>query len=315
MKSQVKDFIFGNKIPLLLRIVVSFILVSLAFYLQWTGETVAIGLGFFLMLLFVLFNWVRKVDVKKGFYSRQREWKPTSRAEFIEAYRKIKKTARFVNTSASGIVYVVVMVVLSFILIPVLADLYRSLSQEIIFLAVDLFLIGFVVFSSGNRAIWNPPGLKMKLEWLLFAEALVNKNWAGSLVVEPQFYVEEKQEQYVPLDAKLMVNLKGEPRPGLLGLQYSLSLNAVQNRKYPYFYGVVVARREFALKQKFAAIDGSHKAAALRYSLLMQFKHQKDDIDIVVIRQDTDIAKGYYTPKKAIQRLVEVSVNILQGLK
>jgi hypothetical protein len=315
MKSQVKDFIFGNKIPLLLRIVVSFFLVSLAFYLQWLGETGAIGLGFFLMLLFVLFNWVRKVDVKKEFYSRQREWKPTSRAEFIEAYRKIKKTARFVNTSASGIVYVVVIVVLSFILIPLLEEFYRDLSREIIFLAVDLFLIGFVVFSSGNRTIWNPPGLKMKLEWLLFADALVNKNWPGGLVVEPQFYVEEKQDQYVPLDAKLMVNVKGKPPPGLLGLQYSLSLNSVQNKKYPYFYGVVVARREFGLKQKFAGIDGSHTAAALRHSLLMQFKQQKDGIDIIVIRQDTDIAKGYYTPKKAIQQLVALSVNILRSLK
>ncbi len=314
MKSQVKDFIFGNKIPLLLRIVVSFFLVSLAFYLQWLGETGAIGLGFFLMLLFVLFNWVRKVDVKKEFYSRQREWKPTSRAEFIEAYRKIKKTARFVNTSASGIVYVVVIVVLSFILIPLLEEFYRDLSREIIFLAVDLFLIGFVVFSSGNRTIWNPPGLKMKLEWLLFADALVNKNWPGGLVVEPQFYVEEKQDQYVPLDAKLMVNVKGKPPPGLLGLQYSLSLNSVQNKKYPYFYGVVVARREFGLRQKFAAIDGSHKAAALRHSLLMQFKQQKDGIDIVVIRQDTDTAKGYYTPKKAIQQLITLSVNILRSL-
>lgn len=315
MKSQVKDFVLGNKIPLWMRMVLNVILVSLAFYLQWTGEIAAVGAGFFLMILFLLLNWVKKIDVKKDFHSREREWKPTSREEFLEAYRKIKKISRFVNTSASGFVYVVVAVILGLVFVPLLEEFFRDVPLTIIYLAVDVFIIGFVVFSSGNRYIWNPPDLKPKLEWLLFTEAEINSKWPGRFALEPQFHLEKKQDQYVPVDAKLMVNIKGAPPRGLLGLQYSLSLNSVQSKKYPYFYAVVVARRDFGLEKKYKKMKDSHNAMAAKYSLILKFDRQPGDIDIIVIRQDTRMAKGYYTPKKAIQQLIAVSLSLLEGFK
>jgi|GEM_PF-1281863 len=307
-RSQAEDFVIAPRLPFWARMAVSAFLVSGAFFLQMEGAQPVKAAGFALMVVFVVLNWVRKVKITRDKKSGAKEWQTTTSRQFTAALAKLSRINSFVHSAVSGVIFWVMLAFLTPVLLIIVDLLPRTQSMPVLFLAVDGLLILFVVFSSGNRSIWTPVGLKMKLVQLQTLIGLLEKD--ADLIVEPQFLLEKKGEKSIPLDAKLMVRIRSGMPQELIGMQISLALNAVQGKSHPYLYAVLVARSSFDLKQKIKAT----KTAPIPKNLLMEFKNQKDNIQVAVIRQNTTISKGYWTQKKAVSELVGLSLGILKRI-
>ena len=114
------------------------------------------------------------------------------------------------------------------------------------------------------------------------------------------FQLQGKTNQ-APKDVKFRVNIK-DHHPDFLGLYGQIVMNQVQNTAFPYFYAVLVAKKNFGLQKTFQNHTIEHPSK-------VEFKKQKD-VDVLVIRQKTKrIKKGYFTkPGQALDILK-------QGLK
>ena len=304
--SDDKDFIILPSLNIILRFLLSTILISFAYYLQIQNNTLTIILSFIVLLFFIIFNWVRRVKVDKDFRSNSKKWQQTNITEFKQALKKLKKIDHFSTKPGSGFSYFfIVFFIIIFALTGDLAPMY-------FYLLIDVLVIIGVVIASGNRYIWTPHGLKQKLRLLMDVYNYLNKSYQDKFVIVPHFNVEEKDKKYVPHDAKLMLTPK-EQITGFLGIQISVSINSVQQKTYPYLYTVIIAKEDFDLINKFNSIKDKDYIKN-NTSLIFQRKKQPDDIEIIVIRQKTTIKKGYYTNKKAVLNIINITIFIYKEL-
>jgi hypothetical protein len=127
--------------------------------------------------------------------------------------------------------------------------------------------------------------------------------------VEPQlqahkieyFLLLKGKDTQVPTDVKFKVNIANQHKD-FLGYYGQVTLNYIQSTAYPYFYVVMVARKDFGLQEIYNSYRHSGK-------IVKEFKKQKD-VEVLVIRQNTKVgAKGYYTNKNQVQYI------FLEGLK
>jgi hypothetical protein len=312
MKSQDKDFLLFDAMPLWLRLLISLALLSSALFLQLTAGIAGIAASGFLLLFLILINWVRKVQISKEEFSRAKDWQPATIEAFRNALARLGRIKGVVNTATSGIVYIGFVVVLGFLMAP-FAETRRF--EEMIFIVADAVVVGFVVFSSGNRYVWSPKPFKIKLPLLIFTHDFILQSWPGRYRLEPQFFVQARDDEFLPLDAKLMVHLKENRPDGFYGLQFTLSINTVQNKKYPYFYAVAAARKGYPLKERLAVFLNNSKIAEKDLaSLLIAHQEQKGDVQIVILRQHTSRSRGYHTNKRAVRRIIRISLALLDAL-
>ncbi len=86
-----------------------------------------------------------------------------------------------------------------------------------------------------------------------------------------------------------------------MGLYAQIALNNVQGTDYPYFYVVLVAK------------DGSNLLSpyfnklAIPDGIIKEMK-KENDVEIIVIRQETTKNSGYYTNAKAIARIFDTGI-------
>ena len=104
----------------------------------------------------------------------------------------------------------------------------------------------------------------------------------------PQMQVRTSGQGEMPCDAKLVLRLDALG-DAFLGLQVQVVLNNVQGSDYPYLYCVLVARPQLHILEPNAI-------ATPPKGIVVEPKHQEaDNVDIVVIRQETTKTKGYHT--------------------
>ncbi|NJK98876.1 MAG: hypothetical protein HC905_31735 [Bacteroidales bacterium] len=83
-----------------------------------------------------------------------------------------------------------------------------------------------------------------------------------------------------------------------LGLYAQISMNNVQGQDYPYFYVVLVAKRESGLIAEIA------KKLNTPENVISELSSQEDS-EVLVIRQYTTKKSGYHTPAKAINTIFD----------
>ncbi len=312
MKLQENDFVILPKLSLSLRFFIDILMISLAFYLQTLNNTGTLILSGIVLIFFIIFNWIRKLEITKDFEGKTFKWESTTIDEFREAYKKVRKISGISTQKGSAMVYFTFAIIILSFIGPLLLD-YDPL---LFALCVDIAVIGFVIYSSGNRYIWTPKGFKKKLYIYLFSHRYILSKWGNKYYIEPQFYLEENQKKYVPLDAKLLLKTKDKPPEGFLAVQYQISMNDVQGKSYPYFYSVIIAKKEFGLIKKFQKRRATINELVNKIgaNVIFRAKSQKDDIEILIIRQTTTKTSGYYTKDKTIKKIISLSILILDEL-
>ena len=145
---------------------------------------------------------------------------------------------------------------------------------------------------TGVRRILTNDPLVVKIEELLRVMKLWESAPHDGEVMLPQMEVRTTDKGEMPCDAKLVLRLEALG-DSFLGLQTQVVLNNVQGRDYPYLYCVLVARPALRILNP-TAMGTPPKG------IVVEPKHQEaDDVDIMVIRQQTTKTKGYHTPPDA----------------
>lgn len=113
------------------------------------------------------------------------------------------------------------------------------------------------------------------------------------------------KEKRLPDDIKLRVTLKGQHRD-FLGLHAQVVVNAVNGTSHPYLYVVLIAKKGYGLR---SAFEG-HRAGP---GLVKELKDQ-DEVQVLVIRQQTTARSGYSTDRQAACRIFLEGLSLAQAV-
>jgi len=102
-------------------------------------------------------------------------------------------------------------------------------------------------------------------------------------------------ETQLPTDLKFKIDIHGH-HPDFLGLYGQVVINVVQGASYPYFYVVLVSKRDFDLRQAYRSYNPPR-------GIYKEFKIQ-DEVQVMVIRQLTTKNSGYHTKLPAALRIL-----------
>jgi hypothetical protein len=111
------------------------------------------------------------------------------------------------------------------------------------------------------------------------------------------------KETKVPGDLKFRVKFQNQ-KPGFLGFYGQIVTNAVSSKTYPYFYVVLVAKKEYGLKKAYHAFSPSNK-------ITKEFKIE-NDVEVFVIRQTTTKRSGYHTNDAVVKELFLLGLDIAE---
>ncbi len=260
---------------------------------HWLPGCVLVALGNALLLVRGYHN---RID--PAVYDARAEWErvESSRIEQIKTlHARMRQWDRsaFDISSPWGVCLLGALALLTWLIVA--ASALPGVWKQII--AINAVLLVLPHWITGTRRVLKQPALLIKIA-----------AFEGVLpVVEGQtveWYVLLKgAEARLPQDIKLRIRLP-QQKDAFLGLYGQTAINNVQGHSYPYFYAVLVARKEFGLK-KYA---GQSKAGA---HMLLEYS-QQDDVEVLVIRQATKQSAGYYTHRKHASAIMAEGLRLAQ---
>jgi hypothetical protein len=149
---------------------------------------------------------------------------------------------------------------------------------------------------SGVRFILKNDRLVVKTKLFINIEDVFNTGKGEDEVFGYQLQtakaLDEKGE--VPRDVKAMVTFPKGPAE-FLGMQMQIAINSVQGKDYPYFYCVLVGKGVTGQRME-DHIDAPPSGIVVEPSY-------KDEVYVVVIRQETTKNSGYHTNLKAAAKI------------
>ncbi|MBI4802559.1 MAG: hypothetical protein HY796_08555 [Elusimicrobia bacterium] len=128
-----------------------------------------------------------------------------------------------------------------------------------------------------------------------------------------------------PQDARLLVKLLGAPE-AFYGMQVQVSINSVQGRDFPYLYCVLIGKSGANLLagyEQFVARPAGSFTGSIAAFLGLTFggppklvyePSSREDVDILVVRQEALKNTGYSTSPSAAAFIVKSCLNIARGL-
>jgi hypothetical protein len=171
-------------------------------------------------------------------------------------------------------------------------------------IAVDAFLLFFPHWVTGTRSIQTQPNLLLKSNLI---ERLLKHNDIASRVqhhaVEYFMLLKGTDDRKLPEDLKLRINIHNQ-RPDFLGFYGQIVINRVGDKKYPYFYAVLVAKKGYGLKTTFTSY---HPPSGI----IKEFKVE-GDVEVLVIRQKTTRTSGYHTKDRTMRRIFLEGLNMAE---
>jgi hypothetical protein len=283
-----------------LLISLSLILVGLIFqYLSYNilPGVVIIFLGNILLLPSGYNN-----RVNLGKFDPQSDWEKAGKHkldELLALDRKIRKWDKSTidaSNALGGFLFLILLGVIGFLGWDAF---FESDNKTMQIITVDAAVLLIPYWVTGLRSIFTVPTITRKIKLI---NTLISQ-------VEPQlqahkieyFLLLKGKDTQIPSDVKFKVNIANQHKD-FLGYYGQVTLNYIQSTAYPYFYVVMVARKDFGLQEIYNSYRHSGK-------IVTEFKKQKD-VEVLVIRQNTKVgAKGYYTNKNQVQYI------FLEGLK
>ncbi len=107
----------------------------------------------------------------------------------------------------------------------------------------------------------------------------------------------------IPDDVKFKVDIKGH-HTDFLGLYGQVVLNEVQGKSYPYFYVVLVGRLGYGL-------EAASRAYSAPPGIVCELKLQ-DEVEVMVIRQQTTKTSGYHTEITDAQQILSEGLRVAE---
>jgi hypothetical protein len=168
-------------------------------------------------------------------------------------------------------------------------------------LIVDAMVLLLPHWITGVRSILTLPKLMVRVKLI---EALLEgfEERPGGHRVQLLMLLRGSKHK-IPDDVKFKVDVEDHP-PDFLGLYGQVVINEVQGKAYPYFYVVLVARRDFGLK----ALEDSYEPPSNR---VVELKRQ-DEVEVLVLRQRTTKTSGYHTSSSSARSILDEGIRLAE---
>ncbi len=168
---------------------------------------------------------------------------------------------------------------------------------------VDVAVLLLPHWVTGVRRVLTNDPLVVKIQELLRVMDLWEAMPHEGETMLPQMQVLTGKGGQMPVDAKLVLRIEplGE---AFLGLQTQVVLNNVQGHDYPYLYCVLVARPELDIGK------ASYRGCPPNGILAVSEHENQDNVDILVVRQETTRTKGYETKPAAAAAIFTYALGV-----
>ncbi len=293
-----------------LALFVSFVLIGIAiqFFFIFPGHMV---LGFLIIglsgMLMIGASYT-KTPKDLGF----EEWKPVTMKEFdrlLNNYAEIKK-ARIplvLKKKPARAVFFVLALVMIFIFMFIYFSTERG---GILVVGVDILLILYPLFLSGNILIHAPKDMEMKLD--RFRAVIEDLSGTEDTRVTPYFrFDKDSAGKLIPEDVRLMVEPKRKPAD-LIGAQLQVSINKGPNGPVPYMYAVILAQEGGSSISRMKKMQWSLKyEGRSRGRTMISEPGGAEGFGYIVVRQPTE-SGGYETNRAQCTELARL---VLHGMK
>jgi hypothetical protein len=284
------------------RLLISLCLILVGFIIQYLFYNILPGAVIIFLGNILLLPSGYNNRINLGRFDPQSDWEKAGKHkldELLTLDRKIRKWDKSTIDASNALGGCLFVILLGIIVFLGVDAFFESNNKTMQIITVDATVLLIPYWLTGLRSIFTVPKLTMKIKLI---NTLISQ-------VEPQlqahkveyFLLLKGEKTQVPEDVKFKVNIANQHKD-FLGYYGQVTLNNVQSTPYPYFYVVMVARKNFGLQQVYQSYTHSKK-------IVKEFKQQKD-VEVLVIRKNTKVgAKGYYTDKKDVQNI------FLEGLK
>lgn len=304
-------FYFAKTLPYNVRLGIAFPLIAAGWFIEYMCfESGPWVIGLALVLAGISLLLVRGFDNTVRKFVASDVWKPVTRAEverILELNRKQRKWDHAVVdiTNPLGLfAFIVVLVSCAGVGYWIIrTGELRPTDRQLTIIGVNMLALLVPFWVTGVRFILKNDQLIIKTKLLLQLHDAFRK----SLGKEGETFQYQMQtarvksgEGELPADLKALVQFSNGPSD-FLGVQMQISINSVQGTDYPYFYCVLVARKGFG-KLKKNLLPPPPKKVLLEPS-------RDDEVEIMVIRQQTTKNSGYHTSFTAAQRIFEYALN------
>lgn len=282
------------------RIAISLIFILVGFLIQ------AITFHFFPGILGVLLGNLlllnKGIDtrIQKSSFNADTQWvKTTSEnlTQIIDLNRKLSKwdKSAFDVTNTLGLLMFLLLIAVSFLVLFASSSSHR-LAALILFL--NLIVLVVPHWLTGIKRISTTPKMVKKIK--LFQQILSScQKELKPHTIEYNVLLKGEEKQ-LPKDLKIRINLKDQPDE-FLGLYGQMNMNTVEGKVYPYFYTVLVAKKQMNILANFDKIKLSGG--------IIKEKEQGEDTDVIIIRQHTTKKSGYHTRKSTMVNILKLGIN------
>ncbi|MEO0216784.1 MAG: hypothetical protein ABIL70_03270 [candidate division WOR-3 bacterium] len=291
-----------GKISPKLRNFVTVILFFTGFALQLSSRNILPGLPFIASC--VLLNWIKGFSIKP-IRPQKLEWTEVTPEKIAMVGRHCEGLKRIPkNLGCAAFIIITFFVIFG---IGFIWELLSNLSKyqfSVFVLIIDSIIIFSGVMLSGGRDIWIPNNLDVKIPIIerILNHPLLKKD--PSLQIIPYLEIGKTKDGTFPNDTRILIKFKDAPED-FIGVQFQISINDVQGKKYPYCYCVIIARKTFGLFAKFVPVELERITIETERS---------SDTDVIIIRQTTTKNTGYYTDTQVQDYILKNSINITKSI-
>lgn len=255
--------------------------------------------------------WVRGLTVSPGGATPVHEelWAPVDhdwleRVADLEDRGKAWDASPWDLTSGRGAAFLVVVLAGLFFGLPAVLGMQLGAGTTTrLTIAAAALLVP--LWLNGMRTTWNVSELRLKGEALAVAAKTASERAGGTFDQAPLLALRDGKRGKYPVDARLMLRPKDDDESGFLGVQVQVAVNNVRGTDYPYLYGVVLGKGDFALpasRQKHRRREGG---------VPFVFEQGSDgEVRFLVVRQHADNRGGWHTEPEDIEEIVSVALEI-----
>lgn len=283
------------------RMQISFALISLGFVIQWLTSMAFPGVLVILAGNFLLLVTGYHNKIEFGSFKPSAEWQKVDLqqlGELADLEKKIKKWDRSLM-DISNPMGLILFVVLLFLLFSWTVNSQGG-SQII---AIDAAALLMPHWLTGFRRMLRLPGLMVKVDSI---KDLLASQGSGADTYQLELLMLLKgEEEKLPADVKIKI-MPNEALDKFMGLYGQVVINAVQGKSYPYFYMVLVAKKDSQLKSLYQTYTPPP-------GVISEFKRQKA-VDVFIVRQKTSKTSGYHTEPDRIREIFREGLDLMRQM-
>jgi len=300
-------YLIFDQISPRLRNILTVLLIFIGYLFQITSRNILAGLPF--IFFCVILNLIKNFSLKR-IHPLKIEWKEVTPERIEQVYKHCQRLKKIQGGNWGCVIFFIAIFFIIFFVLPLLEFLGRAFiknsegSFPIIALIIDSLIIFSGIMFSGRSSVWIPNNLDVKMP--IIKRVLDHPEFIKDPAIKiiPYLEIGETKEGSFPNDTRILIRFKDAPED-FIGLQFQISINDVQGRKYPYCYSVIIAKKSFNLFQKFKPVS---------LQRLTIERETSEDVDVMIIRQTTTKNSGYHTNESTQDYILANSINIAKSL-